>query len=661
MASIASPSSGARLEKVTALPAGGDRFASLAELLRRVEEESSRLRMTEILCDAAVDLVTSHPRSLPAWLRLVSGQLAPPHEGVELGMGDVGLEASIALATGVGVDEVRTAHAAAGDLGVATARILSSLPSPAPPSTLSLDDVVAAGREVATVSGEGSVDRKAAIVAELLGHMSPLEGKYLVRVLQGSLRVGASQGTIVSALGRARLATTDGLGDAKAIRAVEAAARRAFAQAPDLGVLTEALLSGPALTAPARSQPRLGLPVQPMLHSPAADAAEALGKLAELPVACEYKYDGERVQVHVSRQRGHAAIFSRSCENITERFADVAREAPSWLADGVDEIIFEAEAVAFDRERLRILPFRQLARRPRKASATTSARRAGREAGKAASVCVYAFDVLSLHGDSMLDLPYPQRRERLAASLVPVPGHMAMAEGLDARSQADVEKAMALALAARCEGLMVKSLASDSVYEPGHRSLRNLKVKPDYDEGQADSFDLIPVGAWKGKGRRAGLYGAFLMASVDGKTGALEAVCKLGSGFTDEDLSRLTEAAQDMATSASRAALGNLPKSKQPDIWLEPRTVWEVRAAQISPSPTYPAALGLAVAGRGLALRFPRFVRERPDKRVADATQASFIADAFARQLCSSGEGSARPGAAPESTSSKPPGSAGAG
>jgi DNA ligase-1 len=167
--------------------------------------------------------------------------------------------------------------------------------------------------------------------------------------------------------------------------------------------------------------------------------------------------------------------------------------------------------------------------------------------------------------------------------------------------------------------------------------VRSFKLKRDYLAGQVDSFDLVPVGAYWGKGKRAGRYGAFLLACRAEEAGgeALQTVCKLGSGFSDADVDGLAAwfAANGLVrdSPAPELDLGAMAKGRQPDVWLEPAAVWEVLAAEISESPTYSAAR--APGGRGLALRFPRFVRARDDKRVRDASVGAQIMSAYAAQL----------------------------
>lgn len=644
-------------------------YAALAQLLARLEAESSRLRITAELATFFQDVLHRSARGLQSardfWvcLQLCTAQVGPNFSGEELGLGDVGIAQAISLATGLSTAEVDAEYSRLGDLGL-VAQAAAAAPTSkgrAPAQPPDVHAVHATLREIAIMEGDGSVERKAELAASLLRDFSPLERLYFVRTLRGSLRVGASEATVLCAIGRAWLASHGGLRvdelPAADARQAERAMQDAYARVPDFNLLVPTLISCPDLESLAeRTQPGLHLPVRPMLPTPVKGVAEVLKRLKGGPMACEYKYDGERVQLHIARAEGEARVFSRSCEDVSEKYPQLCERAIQWLASGTDELIIEAEAVAYDREGGRILPFNLIARRPRKKARKADKPGAGpaSDAPAVASVCLYAFDCLSRNGDSCLELGLRARREQLRASLSPIDGELAFASSLDVPEGVDADDATVLvdafmdnALRAGCEGLVVKSLADGAVYEAGRRTLHALKLKRDYLDGAVDTVDLVPVGAYHGRGRRAGLFGAFLMACAkdglgDAPTraageGDLAVICKLGSGFTDENLATLTARLQEADAIASAPApgldLGSMPAARQPDVWLRPVAVWEVLAAEISPSPTYPAARGAGGGPKkGLALRFPRFVRVRDDKAPRDATPSSLIAHMYAQQ-----------------------------
>lgn len=283
----------------------------------------------------------------------------------------------------------------------------------------------------------------------------------------------------------------------------------------------------------------------------------------------------------------------------------------------------------------------------------------------------------------MLGRPLSERRALLKTHVLAAPGCLEFAQGREVCDEAGLAEALAETVVAQAEGLMCKALhGADSGYEPGKRSLRWLKLKPDYIDGLGDTLDLVPIGAYYGEGRRAGTFGAYLLGCWDEASGRWQPVCKLGSGLTDKQLTEwyafftrgegaagaagIEEAAASEACESTCASAQNLPVTEEvapaasadsaatpalpdwldvaetglptgfalPHLWLAPRVVWEVKAAALSLSPVWGAARGAIPGGgeRGLALRFPRLARVRDDKTVLDATSSAQLASMFAQQ-----------------------------
>ena len=221
--------------------------------------------------------------------------------------------------------------------------------------------------------------------------------------------------------------------------------------------------------------------------------------------------------------------------------------------------------------------------------------------------------MLYLNGKSLLKQNFLERRKLLHNSFTEVKGHFHFAKHQDAYSFEEIEAFLAESIKDCCEGLMVKTLDVNATYEPAKRSFNWLKLKKDYLETEmGDSIDLVVVGADAGSGKRASFYGSYLLACWNEDLECLQTVCKVGSGFTDENLEK-------MHAQLSELVIDNPPsnlkfKTKNVDVWIQPKVVWEIRAADLSLSPTYMAAIGEVEADKGIALRFPRFIRERTDK-----------------------------------------------
>ena len=415
-----------------------------------------------------------------------------------------------------------------------------------------------------------------------------------------------------------------------------------------------------------------GIPLTPMTAAPAASLDEVMARMGEaLPFLAEIKYDGERCQLHLLPEPlqaapplaaaadegegevevegeaeaagegvgGRVVLYSRSLDDMSVRFPDVTDLLPAAL-HGASSCVLDAEVCAYDPVAEAVLPFQTLSSRSRKAPTA--------EETAATPVCLFVFDLLELDGRSLLEVPLGERRALLTRHVQRVPGRLELAEGVEVHDAAGLEAALMASVEQQAEGLMCKALTGDDGgYDPGKRSLRWLKLKRDYIDSLGDSIDVAPIGGYYGTGKRAGTFGAYLLGCWDPSSQRWQPMGKLGSGFSDEDLaewhSYFTEGEGRTVDASASEVLPDwmdvpgdgLPVGfAKPNVWLEPSTLWEVRAAALSLSPTWGAARGRVPGGgeRGLALRFPRFLRPRPDKALLDATTSEQLAAMFAKQ-----------------------------
>jgi DNA ligase 1 len=424
------------------------------------------------------------------------------------------------------------------------------------------------------------------------------------------------------------------------------------------------------------------IPLRPMLGSIIRDLSEMLTKLQGRDFACEFKYDGQRAQIHCD-ESGKVSIFSRHLEVMTDKYPDLVELIPKIRGEGVDSFIMEGEVVAVDRGTGELKNFQTLTNRARKDVDIGSI---------TVDVCMFAFDLMYLNGQPLLDRPFRERRELLRSLFTEMPHRFTWVQSLDATS-ADSESVLEFFKAAtdiKCEGIMVKILdnlptvpytveADDdgpdrtdklltpkskskgkgktkgkkdengetktktrrkpllATYEPDKRLDSWLKVKKDYNSS-FDTLDLIPVAGWHGQGRKAKWWSPILMACRNEETGSLEAVCKCMSGFTDA----FYKANRQFYDDGEESGEPKNTRTKQPsfveysgprpDIWFEPQEVWEMAFADITLSPTYPAAIGLVSDERGLSLRFPRFMKKREDKSLEEASTNDFLAGLWRKQ-----------------------------
>ena len=217
-----------------------------------------------------------------------------------------------------------------------------------------------------------------------------------------------------------------------------------------------------------------------------------------------------------------------------------------------------------------------------------------------------------------------------------VEGQFRFAQYGDTSELDEIQTLLEESVKASCEGLMVKMLdTAESGYEPSKRSRNWLKVKKDYLSGVGDSLDLVVLGAYYGKGKRTSVYGAFLLGCHNAGSDTYESVCNIGTGFSEAVLEELHQELADLVISKPKPFYTHsaVPKD-QPDVWFEPRAVWEVRTADLTMSPRYKAgaaALGDA-GGKGISLRFPRFICRRGDKKPDQATGSRMVVEMYRKQ-----------------------------
>jgi DNA ligase 1 len=386
-----------------------------------------------------------------------------------------------------------------------------------------------------------------------------------------------------------------------------------------------------------------GIPLKPMLAKPTKSITEVLDRFEGKEFTCEYKYDGERAQIHFvahdapekfatketeagKSSKGIANVFSRNSEDLSNKYPDILAKLPTWVKDGTKSFVLDCESVAWDVNEKKVLPFQQLMTRKRKDVKVEDVK---------VKVCVFAFDLLFFNGEALVNKPFRERRELLHSAFIPCEGEFAFAKFGDINDLEQIQTLLDESVKAGCEGLMVKMLdGAASSYEPSKRSQNWLKVKKDYLAGVGDSLDLVVLGAYFGRGKRTSVYGAFLLACYNEAEETYESVCNIGTGFSDEVLASLhTTLAKHVITKAKPFYTHPAGSKDQPDVWFEPRFVWEVKAADLTLSPRYRAAASeVGGDGKGVSLRFPRFIKEREDKKPEMATTSRAVAEMYRKQ-----------------------------
>lgn len=580
-------------------------FLRLAQVFEQVEATTKRLEMTSLL----VDLIKETPKDeISSVVYLLQGKLYPDYLGVELGIAEKLLIKAIADVTGKSEEAVDADYKKSGDLGLTVEKLLQKKTQTALlTQPLTVSRVYSTFDKIAHATGSGSVELKIRLLTSLLNDASPLEGKFIARMAVGKLRLGVADMTVLDSLALAYG------GDKAAREPLE----RAYNLSSDLGYVAT-VVSHEGLEGVGKFRITVGRPIRPMLCERLPSAQEILEKLGGSGAA-EYKYDGLRVQAHVTSSEVH--LFSRRLEDLTDQFPDVAKLLQESIK--AKEAIVEGECVAVDSHTGDMLPFQVISqRRGRKYEIEKMA--------EEIPVTVFLFDVLYVDGRDMTRVPYLQRRKELVKIIKPSE-HVTIAEQFETREPKDLENLMEQAVAVGCEGLVVKSTSEESTYQAGARGWLWIKYKRSYKAEIQDTFDLVPVGAFAGRGRRAGKYGALLMAVYNSKEDIFETLCKLGSGFTDEDLANLPNLLEPSRVKHRHSRVRSL---MEPDVWFTPSIVLEVGADEITLSPLHTCGRDLVRQGSGLALRFPRFTGNwRKDKAPEDATTSQEVVEMYQKQL----------------------------
>lgn len=402
-----------------------------------------------------------------------------------------------------------------------------------------------------------------------------------------------------------------------------------FNSLPNYDIVIPRLLEHGIYELPKHCTMEPGIPLKPMLAHPTKSLSQVLDRFENLAFTCEYKYDGERAQIH-RLASGECLIYSRNSENMSQKYPDIREKLPLIAKPSVQSFVLDCEVVAWEPQTERILPFQILSTRKRKDVTVDSVQ---------VQVVLMAFDLLYLNGEPLLKRSLRERRVALHEHFIEVPGEFYFAKSIDSSTVEDIQTFLDEAVQSSCEGLMIKTLDAEASYEPSKRSRNWLKVKKDYLADIGDSLDLVVMGGYAGRGKRTGVYGGFLLGCHDPDSEEFQAICKIGTGFSEQDLETLAATLRPHVLSVPKPYY-RFGENVRPDVWFDSVCVWEVKAADFSISPIYTAAWGLIEPGKGISLRFPRFIRDRTgEKGPEDATTSQQVAEMYEMQAAASAGG----------------------
>ncbi len=605
-------------------------YFTLVEIYERLTKTSKRLEKTAIVAELFTETKIEEADKITLML---NGRIFPEWSEEKIGVAARLIIKAIAVASGISAEKIEMEWKKTGDLGSVAEKVITKKKQATLFShKLTVTKVFSNLQKLATISGEGAVDQKVQLLAELLTSASPLEAKYIVRTALEEMRVGVGEGSIRDAIAWSCFPRFVQLFDdakdidetkCKKIEAIEEIdkldkkdklffvselqAREAYNK------LITALDHAYNMTnefsqviAIARAKRYKGLttldiepfrPVQVMLYQKAKDIKDAFAIVGK-PAAFEYKYDGFRIECHIVGDK--IKLYTRNFVDVTKQFPDVVDAVRKHVR--CESCIFDSEVVGFNTNTTQYVPFQQISQRIRRKYDIA-------EAIKKLPVEVNVFDVLYYNGKSVIDTPFHERRAILSKIIHPKDRVILLSRIMVTDKIEDANKFYNEALDKGNEGVMVKNL--EAVYKPGSRVGFGVKVKP-----VMESLDVAIVGAEWGEGKRAKWMTSFAVAVRD-DDGKLMTIGKVGTGIKELEgegvtFKYFTDVLKD-----------DIIEGKGVEVKVHPRMVIEVHYEEIQKSPTYTS---------GYALRFPRFIRLREDKGIKNCSTLSQVEELYKEQ-----------------------------
>lgn len=604
-------------------------FRDVAGYFQKIEDASSRLVMTDHL----EELIEKTPaEDVKRIVYLLQGRVAPNFEGKEIGFGEKLIAEGIVKATGFTRAEVDEQFKKIGDLGTVTEKLIEKKQQRSLfKEELTVEKVFTNLKKMALSEGTGSQELKIKLLAELFNSSLPIEARYIARIPLGNIRLGIGDPTIMDALA-IMIAKEEGLlpktaknpakeketeADAKgkkkkkkdkeekaeddekrkARQPLREKIEGAYNVFSDLGEIAE-MLKKDGLKGLEKIHIAPGTPIRPTAAERMPSAKEIIEKLGTCAV--ESKYDGFRLQI--SKDGDKVTIFSRQSEDITAMFPELIEAVKVQLKP--KRCIVEGEALAFNEETQEYYPFQVTIQRKRKYEVEKKAQEY--------PLKLFLFDVMFVEGKSMMDLPFRERRQKLI-EILKEGDIITLSEQKIVSTAKELEDFFEEKIAQGLEGAMAKDL--DAPYIAGARKFAWIKLKRSYKGSLDDTLDLTIIGYYKGKGKRTRFgLGALLAAAYNPKKDVFESIAKIGTGMSEEMLGELEGMLSKISVKKKPA---RVVSEIEPDFWVEPRYVIEVRADEITKSPMHSCC---KEKGAGLALRFPRMIHLRQDRAPETST-----------------------------------------
>ncbi len=572
-------------------------FSELARYFERIEKNSSRLEITRILAELFKSL---NHKEIGKVVYLLQGRVGPAYEGIDFGMAERTIIKSAMSALNIDRSYFEKEFKKNGDLGQTVENFKKQYRS-FEEKDIEVLAVFDFFYRLATASGNGSQEVKTSLLSQLIRQLDPLSGRYLVRLPTGIIRLGFSDMTVLDAYSWM-------LAGDKSLRPV---IETAYHVRPDLGFIGTTLKEK-GIDGLKKIEPKVFTPIIMMKAERMSSAREIIKQIGKCFV--EPKFDGFRLQVHYLRSdpKGtdligtdlpQVKLFSRSLEDVTYMYPDIVEGVKKEVK--ADELIIEGEAIGYNPKTGEFLPFQETVQRKRKYNI--------KEKALEVPLKLFTFELLYLNGKNFIKLPFIERRRALEKVTIRNKDISKQIIIVDHQEEVDreerLEEIFNRAIVKKLEGVIAKKI--DGIYQPGARGWNWIKYKRSYSSKINDTIDCLVMGYDFGKGKRTDFgMGAFLVGVLDKDKDAFVTVAKIGTGLTDEEWKELKIKSLELRIK-NKPANYLVDKLAECDVWIEPKIVVEIRADEITKSPTHTA---------GLALRFPRLERFRDDKKPEDVT-----------------------------------------
>ena len=579
-------------------------FSELSKYFERIEKNSSRLEITRILSELFKSLNT---QEIGKVVYLLQGRVGPAYEGIDFGMAERTIIKASMSALNIDRSYFEKEFKKSGDLGQ-TVESFKKLYTSFEEKDMKVLTVFDFFYRLATASGNGSQDVKISLLSQLIRQLDPLSGRYLVRLPTGIIRLGFSDMTILDAYSWML----------KGDKSLRPMIENAYHVRPDLGFIGK-ILKEKGINGLKEIEPKVFTPIIMMKAERMSSAKEIIKQIGKCLV--EPKFDGFRLQVHLrsvplGSDLKQVKLFSRSLEDVTYMYPDIVEGAKKEVK--ADELIIEGEAIGYSPKTGEFLPFQETVQRKRKYDI--------KEKAIEVPLKLFAFELLYLNGKNFIKIPFIERRKALEQSIKKNKNINEQIIIVD--DQEEVEKEDRLeeifdkAINKKLEGVIVKKI--DGIYQPGARGWNWIKYKRSYSSKVNDTIDCLVLGYDFGKGKRTDFgMGAFLVGVYDSNKDQFVTVAKIGTGLTDEEWKQLKVKSEKLKVK-NKPNNYLVDKMMECDVWVSPRIVVEIRADEITKSPTHTA---------GLALRFPRLERFRDDKNPQETTSLSEVEKMYQTQI----------------------------